>query len=354
MEFCRLELLIVSAILRLMAILLATAYDPLDPYGIINIKWDVMSWTPDGYVVSLPGWTLGWTWARKEGIWSIVGAQATDQGEWSKLKGNIPYCCKRNPAVVDLLPGVPKNHQFTDCCKGWLTWIVTCSYLQMLASKKQTCCVSLSSFYNSKITPCPSCACGCQNEHNCAMSQPKISSVVESNTPVLQCTEHTCPIRVHWHVKSNYKEYWSVKISITNFNYWMNYTQWTLVAQHPNLNNITKVYKFVYKPLMLYNSLNETGMFYGVEDYNDLLLEAGPDGNVQSEMLLGKDKNRFTFHRGWSFPLKIYFNGDECMMPPPDSYPFLPNSANLNLVASSTLVTFLLLIMLVIHHSNGH
>ena len=28
------------------------AYDPLDPNGNITIKWDVMSWTPDGYVVS--------------------------------------------------------------------------------------------------------------------------------------------------------------------------------------------------------------------------------------------------------------------------------------------------------------
>lgn len=28
------------------------AYDPLDPNGNITIKWDIMSWTPDGYVVS--------------------------------------------------------------------------------------------------------------------------------------------------------------------------------------------------------------------------------------------------------------------------------------------------------------
>lgn len=29
------------------------AYDPLDPNGNITIKWDVVSWTPDGYVVSI-------------------------------------------------------------------------------------------------------------------------------------------------------------------------------------------------------------------------------------------------------------------------------------------------------------
>lgn len=29
------------------------AYDPLDPNGNITLKWDVMSWTADGYVVSV-------------------------------------------------------------------------------------------------------------------------------------------------------------------------------------------------------------------------------------------------------------------------------------------------------------
>ncbi|XVF52506.1 hypothetical protein PTKIN_Ptkin05aG0023600 [Pterospermum kingtungense] len=28
------------------------AYDAIDPAGNITIKWDVISWTPDGYVVS--------------------------------------------------------------------------------------------------------------------------------------------------------------------------------------------------------------------------------------------------------------------------------------------------------------
>lgn len=65
-----------------------------------------------------PEWTLGWTWARREVIWSSVGAQATEQGDCSRFKGNIPHCCKRNPTFVDLLPGVPYNQQFTNCCKG--------------------------------------------------------------------------------------------------------------------------------------------------------------------------------------------------------------------------------------------
>ncbi|KAI3965826.1 hypothetical protein MKX01_010783 [Papaver californicum] len=98
------------------------AYDALDPNGNITIKWDVMNWTPDGYVavvtmynfqhyrhIQAPGWTLGWAWSKKEVIWSMVGAQTTEQGDCSKYKGNIPHCCKKDPTVVDLLPGTPYN-----------------------------------------------------------------------------------------------------------------------------------------------------------------------------------------------------------------------------------------------------
>ncbi|XVE56781.1 hypothetical protein DITRI_Ditri04bG0038500 [Diplodiscus trichospermus] len=40
------------------------------------------------------------------------------QGDCSKYKGNIPHCCKKDPTVVDLLPGTPYNQQIANCCKG--------------------------------------------------------------------------------------------------------------------------------------------------------------------------------------------------------------------------------------------
>ena len=92
----------------------------------------------------------------------------------------------------------------------------------------------------------------------------------------------------------------------------------------------------------MYNA-DDTGMFYGMKFFNDYLMEAGPYGNVQTEMLLQKDKGAFTLKQGWGFPRRVYFNGDECMLPLPDEYPYLPNSAQLYSfgipkVAASTLL----------------
>jgi hypothetical protein len=186
----------------------------------------------------------------------MTGGQATEQGDCSKFKSNIPHCCKRDPEIVDLLPGTPYNMQVANCCKGgvlsaWaqdpenavasfqvsvgqagksnrtvrvpknftlkapgpgytcgpaklvrptkfaspdgrrttqahsksffscsndsrisakpitcflraVTWNVTCTYSQFVAQRSPTCCVSLSSFYNSTIVNCPTCSCGCQ------------------------------------------------------------------------------------------------------------------------------------------------------------------------------------------------
>ncbi|VFQ87493.1 unnamed protein product [Cuscuta campestris] len=397
------------------------AYDPLDPNGNITIKWDIISWTADGYLamvvinnyqkyrhIQAPGWKLGWVWAKKEIIWDMVGGQATEQGDCSKFKMNIPHCCKRDPTVVDLMPGTPYNKQVANCCRGgvlnsWvqdpetslsafqisvgqagtsnktvlmpknftlktpgpgytcgpaksalptkflspdkrrstqamMTWKVTCTYSQFLAQKTPTCCVSMSSFYNNTIIHCPTCTCGCQNNINqpgtCirpgSSYVPTALSTSSSGrtdlSPLVQCTDHMCPIRIHWHIKINYKAYWRVKMTVTNFNYRMNYSQWNLVVQHPNFDNLTQIFSFNYQPITPYESINDTAMLWGIKFYNDLLMQAGPLGNVQSEMIFQKDKSKFTFDKGWAFPRRVYFNGDNCVMPPPDSYPYLPNA----------------------------
>ncbi|KAF8089577.1 hypothetical protein N665_0502s0041 [Sinapis alba] len=99
--------------------------------GNITIKWDFMSWTPDGYVavvtaynyqkqrsIGSPGWKMSWRWTRKEVIWSMVGAQITKQGDCSMFNENIPHSCISKPTVVDLPPKTPYYQQIANCCKG--------------------------------------------------------------------------------------------------------------------------------------------------------------------------------------------------------------------------------------------
>jgi hypothetical protein len=45
------------------------------------------------------------------------------------------------------------------CCA--VTWQVICSFSQYRGAAAPSCCVSLSTFYNSTIVPCPKCSCAC-------------------------------------------------------------------------------------------------------------------------------------------------------------------------------------------------
>ncbi|XP_039828520.1 COBRA-like protein 3 [Panicum virgatum] len=415
-----------AAVLLAAALLLSApdateAYDSLDPNGNITIKWDVMHWTPDGYVavvtmynyqqfrhIGAPGWQLGWTWAKQEVIWSMAGAQATKQGDCSRFKGNIPHSCKKDPVVVDLLPDTPYNMQIANCCKAgvistftqdpanaassfqlsiglagtttkdvklpknftlrtpgpgytcgraivgkpsvfftpdgrratraFMTWKVTCTYSQFLAQKTPSCCVSLSLFYNDTTVSCATCSCGCRNPNgtNCVnKGSPHLGSAIDgpgkwTGQPLVECTSHMCPVRINWLVKQNYKDYWRVQITITNFNFRMNYTEWNLVVLHPNFDNITQLFGLNYKPLTPYGpSINDTAMFWGVKPGNDVLMQAGSKlGSVQGELLLRKDSQTFTFEKEWVFPRRVYFNGDNCVLPSPESYPSFAENAS--------------------------
>ncbi|KAJ4833060.1 COBRA-like protein 6 [Turnera subulata] len=234
------------------------------------------------------------------------------------------------------------------------TWNVTCMYSPSLASPTPKCCVSLSAFYDSNIVPCPKCSCSCQGQpgSKCVKfgETPSLLKQKEDpnevSKPVVRCTQHMCPIRVHWHVKQNYKQYWRVKMTVTNFNIMKNYSDWNLVVLHPNLKSLTQVFSFNYSPLGQYGYFNDTGMFWGLKFYNQMLVQEGVNGNVQSEILLAKDTGNFTFKQGWAFPRRITFNGDECVMPQPDDYPKLPNDANS--ARSSHFLTILAFMLVVI------
>ncbi|KAK4350366.1 hypothetical protein RND71_029679 [Anisodus tanguticus] len=156
------------------------------------------------------------------------------------LCGNVPHCCKKDPVLVDLLPGVPYNQQFSNCCKGGV-----------LASWGEDPSESVSSFQLSV---------GLAGTSNKTVKLPKNFSLLGPGPG------YTCgPAKI---------------VQSTVF----------LTADHRRKTR----------------ALNDTGMFYGMKFYNDLLMEAGPSENVQSEVLMQKDKNTFTLKSGWGFPRRVY------------------------------------------------
>lgn len=116
-------------------------------------------------------------------------------------------------------------------------------------------------------------------------------------------------------------------------------------------NTFSLFSKTLYNPYLCIGT-DDTAMLWGVQFYNDMLMQNGPSGNAQSELLFMKDKTSFSFEQGWAFPRRVYFNGDNCVMPPPDAYPFLPNESASAALCTPRLIAALLvsLVSLFLHH----
>ncbi|KAK7351911.1 hypothetical protein VNO77_11676 [Canavalia gladiata] len=421
---CTLKLILLIALCTL-----SDCYDPLDSNGNITITFDIYQRTDNGYLarvtlqnyyqyrhVDKPGWSLGWTWANKEVIWSMSGGLATDRGNCSSYSGSdMPHSCKKDPIIVGLSSDVSQNRS-EQCCQGgtlsaWAidplnsfssfelevrnlgdnplgqapnnltlmapgpgytcsplldtdptvssdfgglrqvpvlrTWKSTCAYSSFLANTSPMCCVSLSSFYNPTVTNCRNCSCGCREADistvSCIRPSDPLSGPDEDDT--VECSNHMCPIRVHWHFKNNYMDQWRVKLTISNYNFKRNYSNWNVLVQHPGFTQKARTYSFNSSKLQTVGLQDGVHLFWGIDFYNKELLHSDKDrvGSVTTEILMEKDPNSFTLSNGWVFPRRIYFNGENCEMPLPDTFPMLPNGSS---TLRSTYCAFNLLFIL--------
>lgn len=87
---------------------------------------------------------------------------------------------------------------------------------------------------------------------------------------------------------------------------------------------------------------DELALFWGIENFNTELVQSTESnmGYVTTDILLEKDLESFTLSNGWALPRRVYFNGDNCHMPLPDTFPMLPNG---NTKQSLSLYLFILL-----------
>ncbi|EXB93486.1 hypothetical protein L484_006961 [Morus notabilis] len=180
------------------------------------------------------------------------------------------------------------------------TWNVNCIYSQFRASSAPKCCVSLSAFYNETIVSCPKSSCNCQGLPGSSCVKPGKTPPLlelphtgereeEQVSPFVRCSKHMCPIRVHWHIKQNYRQYWRVRMTLTNLNYINNYSHWNLVALHPNFRNVIQVFSFNYRPLNQNGNFNDTGMFWGIQNYNEMYKQRCYCTRIQEPSLSNKD-----------------------------------------------------------------
>ena len=141
---------------------------------------------------------------------------------------------------------------------------------------------------------------------------------------------------------------WGTLSVVLNWKFLLSCIEWITSCHHFSENNCIFYFLLVIQIGSWQNVFNvfffpidDTAMLWGIKFYNDFLMQAGPLGNVQSEVLFQKDAT-FTFDKGWAFPRRVYFNGDNCVMPPPDAYPWLPNASSQQHISLLTIVmTFL-------------
>ncbi|KAK9070888.1 hypothetical protein SSX86_009456 [Deinandra increscens subsp. villosa] len=262
------------------------------------------------------------------------------------LAPGLGYTCspvQETRPSVSLVDGGIRDEQV------FRTWKSTCTYSSYLANKTPVCCVSLSTFYSPHITTCPQCSCGCRP------ADKKTSSCIRymfgssgsefiNALDTVRCTDHMCPLRVHWHIKNNYVDHWRVKLTVTNLNYNRNYSNWNLVVHHPGFSQPATAYSFNTTLLHTYGISDDVALFWGLDYYNTELLNAEKDrvGSVSTEILLAKDHKTFTLRNGWALPRTVYFAGENCVMPSPDTYPMLPNATSKR-IPISNLILFIII-----------
>ncbi|KAH0687179.1 hypothetical protein KY284_017732 [Solanum tuberosum] len=229
----------------------------------------------------------------------MMGAQATDQGDCSKFRGNIPHSCEKKPAIVDLMPNTPYNQQIANCCTGGV-----------MASMGKDPSAALSAFQISV---------GSAGNTNTTVKLPKNFTLVAPGggytcgpAKIIRPTRfvtndglRVTQAMMTWRVICTV-----LRLSKTN----MLCLLFTMQVSLPLVLGVLVVAAATVATVSY-----DTALFYDRKPYTDVLMQAGPKGNVHS---LEKDGKTIAL-----FPRRVYFNGNLCVMPSPDSYPSLPSSA---------------------------
>ncbi|CAI9267812.1 unnamed protein product [Lactuca saligna] len=224
------------------------------------------------------------------------------------------------------------------------SWQVVCNITQAKDSSPR-CCVSFSAYYNESIIPCPTCACGCPNSRTCsatapAMFLPAQALLVpfENRTALstawaalqhravpnpLPCGDN-CGVSLNWHLLTDYRGGWSARITLFNWDD-SSFADWFVaVEMDKSAPGFEKAYSFNGTGIE-FHGVNDTILMQGLPGLNYLVGEVDGDNPKRDPRVPGKQQSVISFNKkltpgidvagGDGFPVKVFFNGEECALP---------------------------------------
>ncbi|XP_015883608.3 COBRA-like protein 10 [Ziziphus jujuba] len=249
------------------------------------------------------------------------------------------------------------------------TWQIVCNITRPKGSSSR-CCVSFSAYYNASVIPCNTCACGCDDTEKCnpsalplllppeallvpfknrtskALAWAKVKHLDVPRT--LPCGDN-CGVSINWHVSTDYKSGWTVRITLFNWEE-INFEDWFVAIQMKKAaqRGYENVYSF---NGTLLSEINNTIFFQGLEGLNFLMGQTNGSNPKRDPRVPGKQQSIISFTKkhtpgiqiakGDGFPAKVFFNGEECSLP--KHFPIGNGNilrVNLLLVIFVTLVNF--------------
>lgn len=264
------------------------------------------------------------------------------------------------------------------------SWQVVCNTTMIdstttanIESKKPTCCVTFSAFFNDSIVPCNTCACGCDSSltgagGTCSATEPAVllpaqaqlvpfdnrtdfikefAGLKNRKLPNPMPCPDNCGVSINWHLVSDFEKGWSSRLTLFNWGE-ADIADWfASIELSRAIPGYEKVYSMDGKVLPYPN--NDTLFLQGLSGLNYLIAERNGSNPRKDPPLPGSQQTVISFTKkqtpsinvagGDGFPTKVYFNGEECSLPT-----ILPSNARRQIAAPAMFCSFLSLTLVFI------
>ncbi|XP_024007149.1 COBRA-like protein 9 isoform X2 [Eutrema salsugineum] len=265
-----------------------------------------------------------------------------------RIKGtlNPDYSCgppvRVSPTFYPDPSGMPTNKS------SFASWQIVCN-ITHAKTEIPKCCVSFSAFFNDSIIPCNTCACGCVSEtrRTCSAESPPLlippdalllpfenrtsltvawNALKHKTVPNPMPCGDNCGVSINWHMASDYRGGWTVRITIFNWG-GIDFPDWFLAVQmkKPAIRGFEKAYSFNASLLSVDGGVNNTIFMEGLPGLEYLVAERDDLDPKKKLRVPGKQQSVIQFTKKLTpginvaerdgFPAKVIFNGEECMLP---------------------------------------